>query len=71
MITGTLPPKRILVPVPVPAPEPIPVIWDTTWDYRESEGRFYARPDVDHKVYMAEDEHIWVNPNTGEIKNGR
>lgn len=58
MITGTVPPPR-------------PAIWDTTFNYKEVEERFYARSDIDHRVYIRENQAIWVNPDTGEIKTGR
>jgi len=40
MITGTVPPPR-------------PAVWDTTFDYKEVEGRFYARSDIDRRGYYA------------------
>jgi len=59
----------VIVPAPPKNPETIkPVIWDTTFNYKEDEQKFYARSDIDHKVYISEEEAIYVNPNTGEIK---
>lgn len=55
----------------VPALPQVPksVVWDTSLNYKEDEGRFYARSDIDHKVYISDKQAIWVNPSTGEIKN--
>lgn len=58
MITGTVPPLR-------------PVIWDIATDYKEIEGRFYARDDIDRKVDIRIGQAVWVNPDTGEIKTER
>ena len=58
MITGTLP---VL----------LQVIYDTAFDYKEAEGRFYARSDIDHRVYISDRQAIWVSPDTGEIKTAR
>lgn len=58
MITGTVPPLR-------------PPVWDTSFDYKEIEGRFYARSDIDHKVYIRRSQAVWANPDTGEIKTQR
>jgi len=58
MITGTVPPPR-------------PAVFDTTFNYKELEGRFYARSDIDHRIYIRDKDSIWVNPDTGEIRSGR
>jgi hypothetical protein len=58
MITGTL-------------PAPTPAIWDTTVDYDEASGDFYARSDIDHKVLIRPAQAIWVNTDTGERKTDR
>jgi len=50
---------------------PAPVVWDIATDYKEVEGRFYARSDIDHKVYIRDDQAVWVNPDTGEMKIAR
>ncbi|MBA7574409.1 hypothetical protein ES708_16215 [subsurface metagenome] len=60
MITGTVP----------PVPSIRPPVWDTTFDYREAEKRFYARSDIDHRVYIHRNQAVWVNPATGEIQTG-
>lgn len=61
----------VIIPAP---PKPIPprprVVWDVSMNYKEDEERFYARSDIDHKVYLSDKEVIYVNPNTGEIKDG-
>lgn len=58
MITGTIPPLQ-------------PVIWDIATDYKEAEERFYARDDIDHKVYIPDRQAVYGNPETGEIKTAR
>ena len=53
MITGTIPPLT-------------PAIWDTTIDYDEALGEFYARDEIDHRVFIGMQQAIWVNTDTGE-----
>ena len=56
-ITGTVPPRV-----------KEPVIWDIATDYNAVEKCFYAREDIDRKVFISDLQAIYGNPDTGELK---
>jgi len=58
MITGTI-------------PSVMPAIYDTAFDYDELVKTFYARDDIDHRVFIWPGQAIWVNTDTGEKKTNR
>lgn len=43
-------------------------IWDIAIDYDAAAREFYARSDIDRRVFIPLPQSIWVNPNTGERK---
>jgi hypothetical protein len=59
---------KIIPAKAVVTPTVEPLIMDLTWDYKEDEESFYARSDIDHKVYIPDTQAIWVKPDTGEMK---
>lgn len=44
----------------------IPIVLDFTLDYDGS--NFYVRDDIDHQVYIPNDQSLVVDKDTGEIK---
>lgn len=58
MITGTIPPV-------------MPAIYDTAINYDETLGEFYARDDIDHRVFIPPRQAVWVNTATGEKRANR
>lgn len=43
-------------------------IWDIAIDYDPVLEVFYARDDIDRRVYLSETQVVYVNPATGEKK---